>query len=181
MVGSMLMERITLPREAATPRRARHYLAPRLSDLGMPPKAAAELLVAVGEAVTNAVIHGGPVAGMPILRDGIAPGPDGAESVTETDVILVELVARGDRVAVAVTNPGPRWHVPEARLPADPLASNGRGLYLMRKFTDSVRIDQNRRGTTVYLIRRLRPDAGASAATPRAHRAATRRGRRQAG
>ena len=175
------MERITLPREAATPRRARHYLAPRLTDLGMPPKAAAELLVAVGEAVTNAVIHGGPVAGATMLRDGITAGPDGAASVTESDVILVELVARGDRVAVAVTNPGSRWHVPEARLPADPLAPNGRGLFLMRTFTDSVRIDQNRRGTTVYLIRRLRPDAGASTATPRRHRAATPRGRRRAG
>lgn len=177
----MIMERVTLPREAATPGRARHYLAPRLSGLGMPAHAAAELLIAVGEAVTNAVLYGGSSAGATVSRDGAVSDLDGDPGVTENDVILLELIARGDRVAVAVTSPGPRWHVPEPRLPDDPLSSTGRGLYVMRELTDAVRIDQNRRGTTVYLIRRLRPDARASTAMPPGHRAATLRGRRQAG
>src|ERR1051326_3656333 len=110
-----LMERITLPREPATPRRARHYLAPRLAHLGMDPQAAGELLVAVGEAVTNAVLYGGGTSGVP-----------------DADTVLVELIVRRDCVAVAVSSPSARWHVPEAKLPADPLASRGRGLYVMR-------------------------------------------------
>jgi anti-sigma regulatory factor (Ser/Thr protein kinase) len=163
------MERITLPREAATPRRARHYLAPRLDRLGMPSAAAAELLIAVGEAVANAVLYGAPAA---------LPFPPASG---DTDVVLIELMTRGDRVAVAVTNRSAHWRVPPAALPDDPLASRGRGLYLMRRFADSVRIAQNRRGTTVYLIRRLRPDAAPRDATPPPRPGATPPVRRRAG
>lgn len=181
------MERVALPREVTAPRRARHYLAPRLSGLGMPPRAAAELLVAVGEAVTNAVLYGGSAARAAVSQDNpitsgnpalSAPQPDAR--TTESDAIMLELVARGDRVAVAVTSSGTRWRVPAPRLPADPLSSGGRGLYLMREFTDAVRINQNRRGTTVYLIRRLRPDGASDARRPE-RQAATSPGRRRAG
>jgi len=162
-----VLERVTLPRETQTPRRARHYLAPRLCSLGMAQDAADELLVAVGEAVTNAVIHGGASA-LP------AAGP--AE-----DVIMLELMARGDRVVVAVTGPGRRWHVPEPRLPEDPSMSGGRGLYLMRYLADTVRIQQSRRGTTVYLIRRVRSARSGSDPRPRPNPGATSPGHRRAG
>jgi anti-sigma regulatory factor (Ser/Thr protein kinase) len=148
----------------------------------MPPEAVDELLVAVGEAVTNAVIHGGSRATGPISRDGVVSGTGDMEAaVTETDAVMLELMARGDRVVVAVTSPSPRWHVPEAKLPADPLAGTGRGLYVMQQFADSVRIEQDRRGTTVYLIRRLRQDGIGSDATPLARPAAMSPGRRRAG
>ena len=177
-----LMERVTLPREATTPRRARHYLAARLAGLGMPAGAIEELLVAVGEAVTNAVIHGGPRLAGTVSRDGVVSGAADADTaVSETDTVMVELMVRGDRVAVAVTSPGPRWHVPEAKLPDDPLSATGRGLYVMRQFADSVRIEQDRRGTTVYLIRRLRPGGTWSDGTPRGHPEATSPGRPRAG
>lgn len=178
-----MMERITLPREPTTPRRARHYLAPRLYGLGMPSEAVNELLVAVGEAVTNAVIHGGRGTTPVVSRDGAVSDSraEGADAVTETDSVMVELIPRGDRVAVAVTSPSTRWRVPEAGLPADPHAETGRGLFVMRQFADSVRIEQNRRGTTVYLIRRLRPDPAESDATPRERRGATSPGHRRAG
>lgn len=178
----LAMERVTLPREPATPRRARHYLAPRLLSLGMPPQAAAELLVAVGEAVTNAVIHGGRGATATISRDGtVSDGGNPEASITETDVVVLELIARGDRVAVAVTNSSAHWHVPAAKLPADPHVETGRGLYVMRQFVDSIRIEQSRTGTTVYLIRRLRPDPPESDARPQRHPAATSNGHRRAG
>jgi len=134
------MERVLLPRDPGTPRRARQYLAPRLSRLGMPPEAAEELLVAVGEAVTNAVLHGARPAESPRQP---AEGPRGgttgprrgarapALSVRAGDVVMVELLAHGDRVAVAVTSPGGRWRVPPIERP-DPIADRGRGLYLMR-------------------------------------------------
>lgn len=148
----------------------------------MPSEAAAELLVAVGEAVTNAVIHGGRGANATISRDGTISDAGGVEAgITETDVVVLELIARGDRVAVAVTSASAHWHVPEAKLPADPLAGTGRGLYVMRQFVDSVRIEQNRRGTTVYLIRRVRPDPPESDARPRRRPAATSDGHRRAG
>jgi anti-sigma regulatory factor (Ser/Thr protein kinase) len=178
-----MMERITLPREPTTPRRARHYLAPRLYALGMPGEAVDELLIAVGEAVTNAVIHGGRSATPIVSRDGAVsdPHPDGADGVTETDNVMLELIPRGDRVAVAITSASTRWRVPEAELPANPLAETGRGLFVMRHFADSVRIEQSRRGTTVYLIRRLRPDLTASNAMPLGDLTATSHGRRRAG
>lgn len=148
----------------------------------MPAEAVDELLVAVGEAVTNAVIHGGRRASAVVSRDGAVSEADAGESgATETDAVMVELVARGDRVAVAITSPGPHWHVPEAKLPDDPLAGTGRGLYVMRRFADSVRIEQSGRGTTVYLIRRLRPDATGSDARPRTHPEPTSNGHRRAG
>jgi anti-sigma regulatory factor (Ser/Thr protein kinase) len=140
------MERILLPRDPRTPRRARRYLAPRLSRLGLPPDAAEELLVAVGEAVTNAVLHGSRVADPP------RPHVEGP-GVT-ADTVMVELLVHGDRVAVVVTSPSGRWRVPHVECPA-PIAVSGRGLYLMRHLADSVRVEQGRRGTTVYLIRRL--------------------------
>lgn len=172
------MERVLLPRDPRTPRRARQYLAPRLSRLGMPPEAAEELLVAVGEAVTNAVLHGAggdspaagngrqpgsmlPAAGAFPRRKKAAPASrrSGAAAATASsvaaDVVMVELLAHGDRVAVAVTSPSSRWRVPRPDCP-EPIADFGRGLYLMRHLADSVRIEQGRRGTTVYLIRRLR-------------------------
>src|SRR5690348_5260304 len=179
-----VMERVTLPREPATPRRARHYLAPRLYELGMPSEAVDELLVAVGEAVTNAVIHGGRATTPSVSRDGDVSDPaagDAAAGVTETDAVMVELIARCDRVAVAVTSPSTRWHVPELELPADPLAGHGRGLFVMRQFADSVRIEQSSRGTTVYLIRRIRPDANGSNGTPQGHPTATLSAHRRAG
>lgn len=177
-----VLERVTLPREATTPRRARHYLTPRLYSLGMPGEAVDELLVAVGEAVTNAVIHGGRSASQVVSRDGAVSGPDAeGATATETDAVMIEMITRGDRVVVAITSPNTQWHVPEAKLPPDPLAGSGRGLFVMRTFADSVRIEQNRRGTTVYLIRRVRPDPIGSAATPREHLTARSRGHRRVG
>lgn len=181
------MERVILPREPLTPRRARHYLAPRLSRLGMSPDAAEELLVAVGEAVTNAVVHGAGTRSPaePRAEDGSAGHPPSRvpDGVAVADVVMVELIARGDRVAVAVTSPSPRWRVPAVGLP-DPLPTGGRGLFLMRRLADSVRIDQGWRGTTVYLIRlirRVRPDDDASGVPPRQYPAARPHGRRRAG
>jgi anti-sigma regulatory factor (Ser/Thr protein kinase) len=140
------MERVLLPRDPRTPRRARRYLAPKLSRLGLPPDAAEELLVAVGEAVTNAVLHGSHV--------GEAPRPRVEGPGVAADAVMVELLAHRDRVAVVVTSPSGRWRVPHVECP-DPAADYGRGLYLMRHLADSVRVEQGRRGTTVYLIRRL--------------------------
>jgi anti-sigma regulatory factor (Ser/Thr protein kinase) len=133
----------------------------------MPPDAAEELLVAVGEAVTNAVLHGGRQAlsrnegndagrtrrsATPLRAAGAATRR--RLSAEPSDVVMVELLAHGDRVAVAVTSPSARWRVPQVG-PPEPIADRGRGLYLMRHLADSVRVEQGRRGTTVYLIRRL--------------------------
>jgi anti-sigma regulatory factor (Ser/Thr protein kinase) len=139
----------------------------------MPPDAAEELLVAVGEAVTNAVLHGAheakdappevrrerttdrPGGDIERLRQASTGPTASAPAGSTADVVMVELLAHGDRVAVAVTSPSGRWRVPPAECP-EPIAERGRGLYLMRHLADSVRIEQGRRGTTVYLIRRLR-------------------------
>lgn len=171
-----LLERVTLPREPATPRRARHYLAPRLYRLGMHPEAVDELLLAVGEAVTNAVVHGG--VGLTPADPRQAEG-GGPPAVTIPDVVMVELITRDDYVVIAVTSPSERWRVPTGELPSDPEAPGGRGLFLMRQFTDALRIEQGRRGTTVYLIRRVRP--GRLDETRRRRPVSTSPGHRRAG
>lgn len=50
---------LTLPRVPTAPRDTRRYLRPRLRALGFSEEATDEVLVAVSEAVTNAVLHGG--------------------------------------------------------------------------------------------------------------------------
>jgi anti-sigma regulatory factor (Ser/Thr protein kinase) len=126
----------------------------------MPRDAAEELLVAVGEAVTNAVLHGAPERPhQPRMRTTApvrlrTPAARRSLSAESSDVVMVELLTHGDRVAVAVTSPSARWRVPQVGRP-EPIADRGRGLYLMRHLADSVRVEQGRRGTTVYLIRRL--------------------------
>jgi len=76
--------------------------------------------LAMGEAVANAVEHG---AG---------------------DEVRLDVEADGDRLSVCVADGGPgpgASRLGDASLPSDPLATGGRGLYILQQVTDEIEVD----------------------------------------
>ncbi|MGH3835258.1 MAG: ATP-binding protein, partial [Pseudonocardiaceae bacterium] len=101
-----------------------------LSAVGAEPRAAADLLVAVGEACTNAVEH--------------AYGPGGG-------TVRVHLELQLPDVLVTVRDTG-RWRPPRNE-------GRGRGTLFMRNCSDDLRIDHGPTGTCVVIRRRLTEQA----------------------
>jgi len=126
-----------LPRRSTAPGEARRRIRPRLRELGYPEDATDELLVAVGEAMTNAVLHGAPGPGSPAADD-----------------ITVTLRTDAASCVIEVTSPKTGWAVNPATCP-DPSAPNGRGLFVIDRFTDAWTVTQGPAGTTISLSRRL--------------------------
>ncbi len=100
-----------------------------LSDLGADRVPAEDLLLAIGEAVTNAVEH--------------AYGPRPEE-------VVLSLVAEDDLAICTVSDTG-RWRSPRGTL-------RGRGLTLMEALTASLDVSRTDTGTTVRMTRSLRED-----------------------
>jgi anti-sigma regulatory factor (Ser/Thr protein kinase) len=100
----------------------RHWL----SAVGAAPHAVADLLLAVGEACTNAVEH--------------AYGPDGG-------TVTVHLELQPPDVLATVRDTG-RWRPPREN-------DRGRGALFMRNCSDDLRIDHGPTGTNVLIRRRL--------------------------
>ena len=88
MKGRTPLATLTLPRLPIAPGRARRYLGPRLRDLGFSDDKSLEILVAVCEAVTNAVVHGSPDT----------PSRD-------ADELRVRLEVHGSDLVISVTSP----------------------------------------------------------------------------
>jgi anti-sigma regulatory factor (Ser/Thr protein kinase) len=160
----MVKDRITtmapliLPRLPTAPGHARRYLRPRFTAMGFSAAKIEDMLVAVGEAVTNAVVHGGP--------DGQVP---------DMDAVIVQLVVRDSDLTIAVTSPRTGWRASSPHAHADPTAESGRGLLMIQNLTDAWRMRQGAEGTTIYLTWRLpRPHAG-SPARPAPSRSRRRR------
>jgi anti-sigma regulatory factor (Ser/Thr protein kinase)/putative methionine-R-sulfoxide reductase with GAF domain len=101
-----------------------------LSAVGAAPRAAADLLVAVGEATTNAVEH--------------AYGPGGG-------TVSVHLELQMPDVLATVRDTG-RWRPPRGE-------NRGRGTMFMRNCSDDLRIDHSHTGTNVVIRRRLGEEA----------------------
>jgi serine phosphatase RsbU (regulator of sigma subunit)/anti-sigma regulatory factor (Ser/Thr protein kinase) len=97
-----------------------------LSAVGAAPRAVADLLVAVGEASTNAVEH--------------AYGPGGG-------TVRVQLELQLPYVLATVRDTG-RWRLPRNE-------DRGRGTLFMRDCSDDLRIDHGPTGTNVVIRRRL--------------------------
>jgi anti-sigma regulatory factor (Ser/Thr protein kinase)/GAF domain-containing protein len=122
----------TLPSQLTSLSPFRHELRDRLERFGAHGDEVEDILVAVGEAVTNAIEHG---------------------SLKTADA-TVEIVASraGNLCAVVVTDLG-RWESPTED-PGQP-RDRGRGLVIMQKLMDDVRIDRNKAGTVVTLTKEL--------------------------
>jgi len=142
-VSDVLRLRLPLTRVAA--KRMRRSIAGLLSASGVPPKAAREVLLAADEAFINAFMHSGDVAGLVDVRVEV-----------RTDRVLVEIRDRGcgfDPSSVDVEA------VP------DPMATHGRGLFLIHHLMDDVEVRSHERGagTLVRMVKgfsRHRPVAG---------------------
>ena len=107
---------------------ARGALRAWLTDNEVPHQQAEDVLLAVGEACTNAVEHAYP-----------AERPDTADFTVEGKIA-------GRDLSVSVTDHG-AWRIPNPT--ADPF--RGRGLVLMRAVMDEVRLEQTAEGTTVSM------------------------------
>ncbi|MDQ3762848.1 MAG: SpoIIE family protein phosphatase [Actinomycetota bacterium] len=97
-----------------------------LSAVGAAPRAAADLLVAIGEACTNAIEH--------------AYGPGGGTVTVHMELQLPDVLA-------TVRDTG-RWRPPRSE-------NRGRGTLFMRNCSDDLRIDHGPTGTNVLIRRRL--------------------------
>jgi anti-sigma regulatory factor (Ser/Thr protein kinase) len=120
----LALEVPALPASLATVRRA---LTRWLCEAGADEVEAYEVLVAVGEATSNAVEH--------------AYGPGGASTVRVTST------RDGDLVRVDVSDDG-AWREARGR-------DRGRGLGMMRGLMDDVQVDTGAGGTRVQMQRRL--------------------------
>lgn len=124
----------TLAASPVSARRARHIVARMLREAGVAEDRAFDLLVAVGEAVNNAVEHAGRL---------------GSEEFT--------LRARRRALAITVEVADRGGWVPAFEMPAAPtlLSDRGRGLPLMYALSDEVQVDRSEDGTTVRLALKL--------------------------
>jgi serine/threonine-protein kinase RsbW len=135
---------LTMPNEARSATVIRSYLADQMDRLRVQKQTAFELLVAAGEAIANACLHGR-------RRD-------------RKGVLEVSCDRRSSAVVVTVSDDGPGFDraILDVSTPPHPLGHGGRGFFLMRELTDDVEVESTRRGTTVTLVRKLRR-AGARA------------------
>lgn len=117
---------LTLPSARASVAEFRAGFGAWLADLGVGTADRDDLVLAVSEACSNAVEHGG------------------------GGVQMVHLVAelRGDEIAVSVRDRG-RWRPPSVR------PERGRGMGILRQVTDSLEVRRRRGGTEVRMHRRL--------------------------
>jgi serine phosphatase RsbU (regulator of sigma subunit)/anti-sigma regulatory factor (Ser/Thr protein kinase) len=127
---------LVLPNEPSRIREVRAFVGEFLADLRVPVDVISDLLLVTGEAAGNAVRYG-----------------RRAESRSELRVAC-RLV--GVDIEIAISDDGAGFEVSELGdvvLP-DPLASGGRGLFLMHKLSDRVAIESSDEGTTVKIVRR---------------------------
>jgi anti-sigma regulatory factor (Ser/Thr protein kinase) len=99
----------------------------------VPPQIADELVLALDEAATNAMLYGS--------RGG--------------DPVQVAVWVRGDWVEATVVDHGPA-QPPRPPSTTDRLSSRGRGLWLHRCLVDEVRVERVKLGTRVTLRRQIR-------------------------
>ena len=123
---------LEIPPSAARLPAVRHAVE-RLLD-GIPDDVASDVLLALGEAVANAIRHG---------SGGGGP-------------IRVAIAVEDGWIDMSVRDQGPtRW---PPRLPSDPpapLALGGRGLWMILQLVDEVRLSRDGDGTLLSLRRRV--------------------------
>ncbi|GGL48563.1 hypothetical protein GCM10014719_57360 [Planomonospora parontospora subsp. antibiotica] len=135
---------LALPREAVGIPMVRRILGDSLAFRGVTRSCVSDILLAVTEACTNAVRHGGP-----------------------DNRYEVEAAIGPDRCDVRITDRGRGLvRMPDHYPPND--IENGRGILIMQSVVDEISFDiAPGRGTTVHLRKRLRRHDGPAPARPR--------------
>ncbi|WBB81655.1 ATP-binding protein [Micromonospora sp. WMMD882] len=117
--------------------RVRHEVGRRLAEAGLPEQEAEDFLLAVNEAMANALRHGPGSGHLRLWRDGS---------------VVCE---------VADTGLGFPDGPPQRPLrPPGPRQQGGRGLWLAQQYSDELRIDSSPEGTNVRLSKALPPAPG---------------------
>ncbi|MGI8775762.1 MAG: SpoIIE family protein phosphatase [Actinomycetota bacterium] len=129
------MRELVIPNDVARIRDVRLFVGEFLADLRAPVEIASEFILAVGEAAGNAVKYGRREEGRSEIR--------------------VRCVLEGTDVAVTIVDEGPGFDInsKSGEEPPDPLASGGRGLFLMHQLSDEVVFESSPSGTSVMLRR----------------------------
>lgn len=127
-------ETIEIPAKGENLARVRHFVKDFACRCGFSSEEMYDIVLAVGEAISNSVEHGSP----------------GGEKST----IVVTCGCRDDDLVVQVADEGVfQREMPE--LETEPDASyRGRGIFLMLALMDKVSIDESKRGTTVFLSKK---------------------------
>lgn len=124
-----MVRRLQLPSEPASAAHAVHFAEEVGRAAGLPEATVDRLVLAMGEAITNAIRHGNdldPERGVEVTWEGDSSG----------GWLHVEDEGPGldpDRLR-------------DATLPDDPTQTNGRGLYLMRTLADGIEVEGARLG-----------------------------------
>jgi len=104
------------------------------TDLDCPKKTMEELGTAVIEACTNAMEHG--------------------NQLDESRHVEVRIELNGDRIVVSVMDEGRGFDYASWRPPEDLLRERGRGILIMREFTDALEYDRSPDGR--FLVRLIK-------------------------
>lgn len=128
---------LILPSRAASLAVARRFVDDYLRKAGFSDAARAEIVLAVNEAVCNAIRYGSPAG--------------------EADQVELDLVMEGTCLIATVRDHGPPIPSPTPSLP-DPrsFAGHGRGVFLMHRLMDNVLYRWDG-GTIVRMTRQKRP------------------------
>lgn len=127
VAGEIAPREFRLPAEASRLHEARNHVENAACEFGLRDTARFQFVLAVNEAVTNAIRHGDPD------RQGN---------------IALRIESVGDALVCQVKDSGQfRFSAPRT----DPLPSHGRGLALMRLLADDVELDAGPHGTSVRL------------------------------
>jgi serine/threonine-protein kinase RsbW len=113
--------------------RARQSVAAFAADCGFPKEAVADIRLAAGEALSNAVEHG---------------------CATRSRQIVVDCTFDGFELAIEIRDSGDGFPAPIDQASVEPdVRGRGFGIFLMRRLMDKVSFALN--GTVVRLVRRL--------------------------
>ena len=134
-----VMREIVLRGEPASTNEGRSFVASFLDQCGVPEDEAFDVLLAVTEAIGNAVRHGSP---------------------DKESRIAIRCQLKQADVVLEVSDDGAGFVYSDemAELP-DPTASCGRGFFLMKELMDDLEIDSSSSGTTVHMRHRLQSHA----------------------
>lgn len=129
-------ETIEISAKAENLSKVRHFVKDFASRCGFSAPEMYDIELAVGEAISNSVEHGSPRG--------------------EKSLIAIKCACDGDHLVVQIADEGVFRREMPAQEPEPEANYRGRGIFLMLALMDKVSIDESKRGTTVFLSKKVR-------------------------